>query len=56
MSKFQKEIDAFMQKVKAKNPGESEYNQAVHEVAESVNPFMEDQPEYKSSKIIERIS
>lgn len=56
MSKFQKEIDAFMQKVKAKNPGESEYHQAVHEVAESVIPFMEDHPQYKSAKILERIS
>ncbi|MBK6838543.1 MAG: NADP-specific glutamate dehydrogenase [Bacteroidetes bacterium] len=51
-----KEIDAFMQKVKAKNPGESEYHQAVHEVAESVIPFMEDHPQYKSAKILERIS
>ncbi|MBK6446948.1 MAG: NADP-specific glutamate dehydrogenase [Bacteroidetes bacterium] len=56
MSKFQKEIDGFMQKVKAKNPGESEYHQAVHEVAESVIPFMEDHPQYKSAKILERIS
>lgn len=56
MSKFQKEIDAFMQNVKAKNPGESEYHQAVHEVAESVIPFMEDHPQYKSAKILERIS
>ncbi len=56
MNKFQKEIDAFMQRVKAKNPGETEFHQAVHEVAESVIPFIEDHPQYKSAKILERIS
>lgn len=56
MSKFQKDIDAFMQKVKAKNPGETEFHQAVHEVAESVIPFIEDHPQYKSAKILERIA
>lgn len=55
MSKFQKEIDAFMQKVKAKNPGESEYLQAVHEVAESVIPFIEEHPQYKKARILERV-
>lgn len=56
MSKFQSDIDAFMQKVKAKNPGESEFHQAVQEVAESVIPFMEDHQQYKNAKILERIA
>ena len=30
---------------------EKEYHQAVHEVAESVIPFMEDHPQYKKAKI-----
>ena len=37
-----------MQRVKAKNPGETEFHQAVHEVAESVVTFIEDHPQYKS--------
>lgn len=56
MSKLQKDIDAFMANVKAKNPGETEFHQAVHEVAESVIPFLEDHPHYKTAKILERIA
>lgn len=56
MNKFQKDIDAFMANVKAKNPGETEFHQAVHEVAESVIPFIEDHPNYKAAKILERIA
>jgi len=56
MNKFQKDIDAFMSNVKAKNPGETEFHQAVHEVAESVIPFLEDHPHYKAAKILERIA
>jgi glutamate dehydrogenase/leucine dehydrogenase len=56
MSKLQKDIDAFMSNVKAKNPGETEFHQAVHEVAESVIPFLEDHPHYKAAKILERIA
>lgn len=55
MHKFQKDIDAFMANVKAKNPGETEFHQAVHEVAESVIPFLENHPHYKTAKILERI-
>lgn len=56
MNKFHKDIDAFMSNVKAKNPGETEFHQAVHEVAESVIPFLEDHPHYKAAKILERIA
>lgn len=56
MSKYQAEIDAFMKRVKQKNPGETEFHQAVHEVAESVIPFMDEHPEYKKLKILERIA
>ena len=34
--KYAAQIDAFMEKVRAKNPNEPEFLQAVHEVAESV--------------------
>ncbi|MBL0046601.1 MAG: NADP-specific glutamate dehydrogenase [Bacteroidetes bacterium] len=55
MSKYQKLIDEFMQRVRTKNPGEPEYHQAVLEVAESVIPFMEENPRYKKARILERI-
>lgn len=53
--KFQSQIDAFMESVKAKNPNESEFLQAVEEVAETVIPFIEDHPKYKDAKVLERI-
>lgn len=45
-----------MAMIKAKNPGESEYHQAVHEVAESLVPFIEENPRYKHAKVLERIA
>ena len=56
MNKQQAEIEAFMQVIKAKNPGEKEYHQAVMEVAESVIPFMDEHTKYKDAKILERIA
>ncbi|OHD57600.1 MAG: glutamate dehydrogenase [Spirochaetes bacterium GWF1_51_8] len=41
--------------VKAKNPGEGEFLQAVEEVMESLEPVMEKHPEFKKAKILERI-
>jgi glutamate dehydrogenase (NADP+) len=55
MSKHQAKIDAFMEKVKAKNGHEPEFLQAVHEVAEAVIPFMEKHPKYEQNNILERI-
>lgn len=54
-SKYQAQVDAFMAKVKASNPNETEFLQAVHEVAEAVIPYMEQHPKYKTAKILERI-
>ncbi len=45
-----------MAMIKAKNPGENEFHQAVHEVAESLIPFIEENPKYKHAKILERIA
>ncbi|MCF8368341.1 MAG: NADP-specific glutamate dehydrogenase [Bacteroidales bacterium] len=45
----------FMAKVIAKNPGEVEYHQAVEEVAATILPFIEENPKYKTAKILERI-
>ena len=54
-NKHQAEIDAFLDLVKAKNGHETEFLQAVEEVAEAVIPFMENHPKYKEHKILERI-
>jgi glutamate dehydrogenase/leucine dehydrogenase len=48
-------LAAFMEKVKARNPAEPEFHQAVHEVAASILPFIEKSPKYKKAKILERI-
>ena len=49
-------LNEFMTKVIAKNPGETEFHQAVKEVAESLMPFIEENPKYKKAKILERMS
>jgi glutamate dehydrogenase/leucine dehydrogenase len=49
-------IDQFMTQVKAKNPAEPEYHQAVHEVAETIIPFINENPKYRFSKILERLA
>lgn len=41
--------------VKAKNPSQPEFHQAVEEVVESVAPVLEKHPEYRHAKILERI-
>ena len=48
-------IQAFMDRVAARNPNEPEFLQAVEEVAEAIVPFMEDNPKYKDANILERI-
>jgi glutamate dehydrogenase/leucine dehydrogenase len=49
-------VEHFMAAIKAKNPAQPEFHQAVHEVAESLIPFIEEHPRYKHSKILERIA
>ena len=52
MSDFVKDL---MAQVKAKNPSEPEFHQAVHEVAESLVLVLEKHPEYRQAKVLERI-
>ena len=56
MSSYQHQIDAFMKVVMLKNSHEPEFIQAVLEVAETVIPYIEANPKYKSTKILERIT
>jgi glutamate dehydrogenase (NADP+) len=49
------DVSALMADVKAKNPSEPEFHQAVHEVVESLALVLDQHPEYRKAKIIERI-
>lgn len=49
-------VEKFMANIIAKNPGELAFHQAVKEVAESLIPFIEENPKYKHAKILERIA
>ncbi len=48
-------VQEFMDMVKAKNPGEIEFHQAVEEVVTSLMPFIDKNPKYKKHKILERL-
>ena len=48
-------ISGVIEKVKAKNPAEPEFHQAVKEVLESLEPTVAKHPEYVKAKIYERI-
>ncbi len=48
-------VTSLMEDVKAKNPAEPEFHQAVQEVAESLELVLDRRPEYRSAKILERI-
>ncbi len=47
--------DDFMARVIAKNPGEKEFHQAVHEVVETLEPFIAANPKYAEHRILERM-
>ena len=49
-------VEQFMARIKAKNPSEPEFHQAVHEVAETLIPYIDERPRYKAAKILERIA
>jgi glutamate dehydrogenase (NADP+) len=49
-------VEQFMAVIKAKNTAQPEFYQAVHEVAESLIPFIEENPKYKHAKVLERIA
>ena len=53
MSRF---VDEFMAELKAKNPAEVEFHQAVQEVAESLEMVLDKHPIYRKKKILERLA
>ena len=49
-------IEEFMSHIEAKNQGEKEFHQAVHEVVDSLWDFLNDHQDYVHAKILERIT
>ena len=52
---MKKVISDFMDYVNQRNANEPEFLQAVHEVAETVIPFIQDNPKYQGKKLLERM-
>jgi glutamate dehydrogenase (NADP+) len=48
-------VKSLMAQVKAKHPAQPEFHQAVEEVADSLSLVLDKHPEYRTSKILERI-
>ncbi|HIQ11385.1 MAG TPA: NADP-specific glutamate dehydrogenase [Caldilineales bacterium] len=48
-------MDAFLEYVKARDPNQPEFFEAVMEVYESIKPALDRHPEYRQAKILERI-
>lgn len=48
-------VKSLMANVKAKNPSQPEFHQAVEEVVESLAIVMDRHPEYRAAKVLERI-
>lgn len=49
-------VTEFMEGLKVKNPGESEFHQAAEEVAKSLSLVFDRHPEYRKAKLLERIA
>ncbi|NLH51257.1 MAG: NADP-specific glutamate dehydrogenase, partial [Bacteroidales bacterium] len=49
-------LEKIMQDLEKKNPGQTEFLQAVREVLESIEGFVNENPQYDSHKIIERLT
>ncbi|MRU22680.1 glutamate dehydrogenase, partial [Xylella fastidiosa subsp. multiplex] len=50
------DLNRFMEGVKKRNPGQTEFVQAVQEVAEDIFDFIADKEEYHHYQILRRIA
>lgn len=50
-----KDVEAFVKGVEARAGGETEFLQAVHEVAQHIVPFLRNEKELRSAKVFERM-
>ena len=54
--KAQEYLDRFIKGVERRNPGETEFHQAVYEVAQSIFSYIADKPHYHKHQIMERLA
>lgn len=52
---MEEKVDLFLEFVKKNNAHEPEFLQAVHEVAETILPFIEENPKYQGKMLLERM-
>lgn len=55
-SRTDQRLEEFMLGLERRNPGETEFHQAVREVAATILPFIEDKPEYREARVLERMT
>lgn len=51
-----KRLSEFMNGLVKRNPGQPEFHQAVQEVAESILPYISENPKYEKAQILERMT
>ena len=56
MKNAKSELDHFIKGLKRRNPGEHEFHQAVQEVAETLIPYIIQNPQYQEAQILERMT
>ena len=56
MSSHQQELKRFLRGVKKRNPYETEFHQAVEDVANSVMPWYLDHQDYRKAQVLERMT
>ena len=49
-------LNRFMEGLERRNPGETEFHQAVYEVVQSIFPYIADKPRYHEKQILERMA
>ncbi len=49
-------VSQFMARLKQRNPNEPEFHQAVHEFAESILPFVAENPKYQRDGLLDRLT
>ncbi len=55
-SSQQESLNRFMSGLQRRNPGEHEFHQAVLEFAETIIPFLDENPGYQEARILERMT
>jgi glutamate dehydrogenase (NADP+) len=50
------DVETFMQWLVERNPGQQEFHQAVHDVAQKLIPFIDTRPDYAEAKLLERLT